>query len=174
MDRLLSDDHQAVAEILKQLLAALRNNDVQASYSKLDLMWARLAVHIRAEHLHLFPAVINCSAPATSDAESVVEQLRADHDFFMRKLAGAVNILRELREQPDSPERRTRLTAILNVVLEVESRLSNHNEMEENQIYRWANTLLTEPEQEDLAARINAELENRPPRFSVDAWANDL
>jgi hypothetical protein len=104
----------------------------------------------------------------------MVEQLRTDHDYFMRGLAGAVEILRELRGQPDGPERRISLTAVLNVVLEVKLRLSNHNETEENQIYRWANTLLTEPEQEALAARINAELENRPPRFSVEAWANAL
>ena len=46
-------------DLLKQVLTALHNKDVEASYSKLDLLWARLAVHIRAEHLHLFPAVIN-------------------------------------------------------------------------------------------------------------------
>lgn len=164
MPELLSDDHRAVAEIVNELLAALRDNDVAASFAKLDLMWARLAVHIRAEHLHLFPAVIESSAP---DAESIVEQLRADHDFFMRELAGAVNIL---REHPDE----TRLASIHNVIVEVDNRLSTHNEIEEKKIYHWANTLLTEPQQTDLAARMKAELENRPSRFSVEAWTNDL
>jgi len=163
MPELLSDDHRAVAEILKQLLAALRNNDVQASYAKLDLMWARLAVHIRAEHLHLFPAIIN-SAP---DAESIVEQLRADHDFFMRELADAVNLL---RAQPDT----TSLASILTVIEEVDNRLSTHNAIEETKIYHWANTLLPEPQQKALAAQMKAELENRPSRFSRKAWANDL
>ena len=164
MPELLSDDHRAVAEILKQLLAALRNNDVQASYAKLDLMWARLAVHIRAEHLHLFPAVINSSAP---NAESIVEQLRADHDFFMRELADAVNLL---RAQPDT----TSLASILTVIEEVDNRLSTHNAIEETKIYHWANTLLPEPQQKALAAQMKAELENRPSRFSRKAWANDL
>jgi hemerythrin superfamily protein len=168
MDKLLPDDHKAVGKILKQLLAALRKNEVAASYAKLDLLWARLAVHIRAEHLHLFPAVIRCS-PDSSEAESLIEQLRADHDFFMRELADAVNTL---REQPNNPSDKTRLAPVLHMILEVEKRLSNHNEIEEKQIYRWASTLFSEPQQEELAARMNAELESRPSRFSVDAWAN--
>lgn len=178
--RRLSDDHRAVNEVLKQLLTALHNKDVETSYSKLDLLWARLAVHIRAEHLHLFPAVLNRvsvstdAAPDLSRAKSVVENLHADHDFFMRELARAVATLRELPRPLDSPEGEARLDSVLDLVLEVEKQLANHNEIEENRIYQWASTILTEPEQIDLAARINAELENRPPRFSVEAWANDL
>src|SRR6185369_7648724 len=158
----LSNDHRGVNEVLKQLLTALQNQDVGTSYTKLDLFWARLAVHIRAEHLHLFPAVTG----RLPKAQSVVEKLRADHDFFMTELARAVNTL---REHPTSLE----LNSVLDVVLEVEKRLANHNEIEENQIYRWASTILTEPEQIDLAARINAELENRPSRFSLEAWADN-
>ena len=158
----LSNDHRGVNEVLKQLLTALQNQDVGTSYTKLDLFWARLAVHIRAEHLHLFPAVTG----RLPKAQSVVEKLRADHDFFMTELARAVNTL---REHPTSLE----LNSVLDVVVEVEKRLANHNEIEENQIYRWASTILTEPEQIDLAARINAELENRPSRFSLEAWANN-
>jgi hemerythrin superfamily protein len=169
MHELLSDDHRAVHEILKQLLAALRNNDVQASYAKLDLMWARLAVHIRAEHLHLFPAVIRCS-PDPSEAEPILQQLQADHDFFMRELAGAVNTL---REQTDNPDDKTRLASVLKVILAVEKRLSTHNEVEEKKVYRWARKLLSEPQQEELAARMKAELDNRPSRFSAKAWANN-
>jgi hemerythrin superfamily protein len=157
----LLDDHDAVSEVLKQLLAALDNNDVQASYAKLDLLWARLAVHIRAEHLHLFPTVMS----RVTEAQSAVEQLRADHDFFMRELARAIGVLREVPEQ---------IGAVGAAVREVEKRLASHNEIEENQIYHWASTILTEPEQTDLAVQINAELENRPPRFSEEAWANRL
>ena len=45
----LSDDHEVASKALKQLLTALDNKDVHTSYSKLDLLWARLAVHIRRE-----------------------------------------------------------------------------------------------------------------------------
>jgi hypothetical protein len=66
------------------------------------------------------------------------------------------------------------LTVVGDIVREVETRLATHNEIEENEIYRWSSTMLTEPEQLELLARINAELENRPPRFSEEAWANSL
>jgi hemerythrin superfamily protein len=160
----LSDDHHAVSEVLEQLLTALENKDVQTSHSRLDLLWARLAVHIRAEHLHLFPAVTD----RLSEAQAVVKTLRADHDFFMHELARAIGILREL------PGSDAKLPAVARVVREVEERLATHNEIEENQIYRWSSSIMTEPEQLELLARINAELENRPPRFSAAAWPPSL
>ena len=156
----LSDDHHAVSEVLEQLLAALENKDVQTSHSRLDLLWARLAVHIRAEHLHLFPAVTD----RVAEAQAIVKSLRADHDFFMHELARAIGILREL---PDT----TKLAAVADTVRQVAERLATHNEIEENQIYRWSSTILSESEQAELLARIKAELENRPPRFSEQAWA---
>ena len=177
----LSDDHRAVEKVLKQLLTALENKDVEVSYSKLDLLWARLAVHIRAEHLHLFPTLINRltgsirvdAAPDLSEVQTTIGELHADHDFFMHELARAVGILRELPPPRESREVEGTLNYVLDVVLEVEKRLTTHNETEENQVYRWASTILTEPEQIELAARINAELEHRPSRFSVEAWANN-
>ncbi len=163
----LSDDHHAVSEVLEQLLMALENKDVQTSHSTLDLLWARLAVHIRAEHLHLFPAVIDRVAKSDlSEAQAIVKTLRADHDFFMHELARAIGVLREL------PGSDAKLAAVAGAVREVEERLATHNEIEENQIYRWSSTILSESEQLELLARINAELENRPSRFSEQAWAN--
>ena len=155
--RLLADDHEAVGEVLQQLLTALNNNDVQTSHAKLDLLWARLAVHIRAEHLHLFPAV----AARVSNAGPVIENLRADHDFFMRELAQAIGVLREAK-----------LTSVLETVREVEKRLASHNEIEEKQVYDWVGSVLTDSEQAALATRINAELEKRPPRFPLETWVN--
>lgn len=158
----LSHDHHAVSEVLEQLLTALENKDVETSYSRLDLLWARLAVHIRAEHLHLFPAVTD----RLSEAQVVIKTLRADHDFFMHELARAIGILREL------PGNEAKLATVADTVRKVEERLATHNDIEENQIYRWSSTLLSESEQLELLARINAELEKRPPRFSEQAWAN--
>ena len=56
----------------------------------------RPAVHIRAEHLRLFPAVLSATrddAGLYAEVESAVAALRRDHDFFMRELAAAVNAL---------------------------------------------------------------------------------
>src|SRR5215510_1310526 len=128
----LSDDHQAVGEILEQLLTALNDKDGQLSLARLDLLWARLAVHIRAEHLHLFPAVLT----RLDDAQSVVDSLRSDHDFFMHELARAIGILRELPQNA--------LTTVRGIVLEIEKRLITHNELEETTIYPWATSMLTE------------------------------
>jgi len=167
----LSDDHHAVSKVLEQLLAALDIKDVQASHSRLDLLWARLAVHIRAEHLHLFPAVTESDS---SEAHAIVKNLRADHDFFMHKLARAIGILRELPNTTITADNETKLAAVAETVRQVAERLATHNEIEENQIYRWSSTALSESQQLELLARINAELENRPPRFSKEAWANQL
>ena len=161
----LSDDHQAVAEVLKQLQTALQNKDLEATYSKLDLLWARLAVHIRAEHLHLFPAIESRLA----ETQPIIDNLRVDHDFFMRELAQAIGVL---REAPKSASDETKLITVGNTVREVEKRLVEHNEIEENQIYNLADTILSDFEQMELARRINAELENRPPRFSLETWEN--
>jgi hemerythrin superfamily protein len=168
--QLLSDDHHTAGDVLKQLLTALDNKDVQASYSRLDLLWARLAVHIRAEHLHLFPAVTK----HLREAQPIVEDLRTDHDFFMRELARAIAVLRELPEKVVTASDEAKLDRVRKAVLEIEKRLITHNEIEESNIYRWSSTILTETEQSELLARINAELENRPPRFSEDAWTNCL
>jgi hemerythrin superfamily protein len=161
----LSDDHHAVDEVLEQLLTALSNKNVEMSYSRLDLLWARLAVHIRAEHLHLFPAVTN----RLSEAQTIVEDLRADHDFFMHELARAIGILRELAKTKADE---AKLDDVRAAVRAIEKRLATHNEIEEDKIYRWASTILTQSEQQELLTQINAELENRPPRFSKEAWAN--
>jgi len=163
----LSDDHDSVGEVLKQLLTALDDKDVPTIYAKLDLLWARLAVHIRAEHLHLFPAVTKHLA----EAQAVVEDLRTDHDFFMRELARAIGILRELSGRTSDE---TKLAAVREAVVEIEKRLATHNDIEEKKVYRWSSTILTETERSELLARINVELENRPPRFSEETWANGL
>lgn len=164
--QLLSDDHEAVGEVLKQLLTALENRDVAATHAKLDLFWARLAVHIRAEHLHLFPAI----ASKQSETAAVIDKLRADHDFFMRELAQAIGVLREFPRVSDTSA--ASLTPVLESVREIEERLAAHNELEEDQIYHCAGTILSEPEQLELATRIRTELENRPSRFSLEAWQN--
>lgn len=164
----LSDDHEAVHGVLNQLLTALSNKDVQTGRSKLDLLWARLAVHIRAEHLHLFPAVITKSTDT-----SVVEQLYEDHNFFMRELAQALVTLRELPKQLESAADEAALARVLEAVREVGTRLARHNEIEESGIYMWATTMLTGSEQDQLAKQITRELETRPPRFSLVAWTNE-
>ena len=175
----LIDDHAALDKVLKQLQTALRETDLELAHNKLDLFWARLAVHIRAEHLHLFPAVLSnaaighAPAPSLDEAEAVVSQLRQDHDFFMCELAHAIEITRELLTLPDQFSIPEGLDNVKKIVLEVEQRLVKHNELEENQLYRWATTLLNSEEQAKLATLITTDLQKRPSRFTLSTWTNE-
>src|SRR6185369_7637975 len=102
----LLHDHAELGNLLNQLEAALEANDVEQTHSTLDLFWARLAMHIRAEHLHLFPAILRAlnetdrvnsgTTPSKSQAVNAIEQLRSDHDFFMHELGRAMATMREL------------------------------------------------------------------------------
>jgi len=92
----------------------------------------------------------------------------------MHELARAIGILRELPNTTITADNETKLAAVAETVRQVAERLATHNEIEENQIYRWSSTVLSESQQLELLARINAELENRPPRFSKETWANQL
>ena len=92
----------------------------------------------------------------------------------MHELARAIGVLRELPHTRVTADNETKLAAVAETVRQVAERLATHNEIEENQIYRWSSTVLSESQQLELLARINAELENRPPRFSKEAWANQL
>ena len=99
----LIHDHQELDSLLKALQQALNDCDLEATYARLDHFWARLAVHIRAEHLHVFPAVIarlsrsgEAVRASLTEAQSTVDLLRADHDFFMVELARAMASLRDL------------------------------------------------------------------------------
>lgn len=174
----LTDDHAKLETLLKQLQAALASGDVKESYATLDLFWARLAVHIRAEHLHLFSEVMirvrekvdQAASPSVRDAQLTIEQLRTDHDFFMHELAAAVAVLRDLGVHEDVQPRLAKLSAS---IVQLQKRLDVHNEIEENRIYRWASDLFDEREQVELAARINHELRNRPRRFDLERWEKE-
>ena len=166
---------------MREFWKALDAGDVAVSHAKLDLFWAQLAVHVRAEHLHLFPAVMkglsdmaadHSVAPTLNQGRLAIERLRADHEFFMHGLAQAIGILRDLLKATDRHAVDNGIRIVRDAVHEIEERLVLHNQLEENKIYRWVTTILNEQEQAELATRINAELANRPPRFSRDAWAN--
>ena len=172
---LLVDDHAYVDGFAGEIEASLRDGNIHALASKLDMFWARLAVHIRAEHLHLFPAIlrafnrgdaINPANASLAEVEASVAGLRADHEFFMRLLASAVSLTRE--EPKDLPS--DSFVLIRNIVRAVETRLKTHNEIEETLIYPLTMGVLSEHEQVNLAGRIQAELMNRPKRFTALSW----
>ena len=175
VSELLGADHESLADLLRELHSALAKSDPARAFELLDLFWARLAMHIRAENVCLFPAIRKAIAsrhpagsPTIAEAESAIETLKSDHNFFMDQLAHAVKIMREL---PSGGEKSTQLAdrfdAVRNRVTAVTARQVAHNDLEEEQVYRWPALILSRPELERLRVAIDAELENMPPRFAL-------
>jgi hemerythrin superfamily protein len=174
----LANDHADLGKLLAEVYAALDAGDIGRSHERLDLFWARLAMHIRAEHLHLFPAILHALSLrsdedklAQTELQDAIKELHRDHDFFMRELVLAIASMRKVmntKEQID-PQKVEQIRATL---FAVEQRLAAHNRLEEDQIYGCAETLLSETEQAALARGINQELRNLPPRFAGSVEPN--
>jgi hypothetical protein len=166
---LLAHDHSALDLALTEVVSALADADAARSFDRLDYFWARLALHIRAENIHLFPALLRAidvgdektSGPGAEEIEGLVARLREDHDFFMNELTTAVKKLRALSKagQPEG------IKNVRENIDAVSRRLEMHNALEESKAYRWATLLLSPAEQTALNVSISRELDNVPPRF---------
>ena len=173
INKLLASDHSELDELLAELFAALDSGDVERIYEKLDFFWARLAMHIRAEHLHLFPAILGafeskepiteCCALSFEFAQSTIAKLHDDHDFFMRGLISAIKQIRGLRENNRNAS--SHILTARETIIAVSRRLETHNELEESEVYQWADILLNPSERAALNERMQKEIDNLPPRF---------
>jgi len=178
---LLDHDHSELDEILARFFSELEAGAIPESLAALDRFWAHLAVHIRAEQIHLFPTLLlaleqtglapkGSLLPDREEAQALIAQLRDDHDFFMSRLAIAVKRLREIA-RGGAPEDRFALVslapvvAVREMVAAVQQRIATHNELEESQVYRWIDALPTPRERAALIEKMQWELENLPPRF---------
>lgn len=173
VESLLEDDHASLGQLLTELDAELSKPDIARAFELLDLFWARLAVHIRAENLHLFPAIADAapslftgkgSLPAFEEAHSLLARLRSDHHFFMTELALMIKVMREMTGSQlvsveEAGDLRQRLTTIA-------QRFEAHNLLEEKRIYTWPALLFDQQELAALRARISHELESLPARFA--------
>jgi len=176
-EKLLSEDHHELDQLLVAVKSALEGNDARQIYSVLDLFWARLAMHIRAEHLQLFPSIVKNIEKGHAELEwagivdKTIDALRDDHDFFMHELANAIKMTRELQREVDLNESDSRLIELRHKLATVSARLEKHNVTEEKIIYPLPHTLLAPAERSALANRIGRELENMPQRFDpTDDW----
>ncbi len=173
MSELLAHDHSELNKLLYELCVALQIGELQQIHRRLDRFWAGLAVHIRAEHLVLFPAILGAvrggirGAPSLTEAERIIEELRRDHDFFMRELSRAIKSVRGLLKTSDNERRIQELETVEAIVGPVAERLATHNKLEEEGIYVWVGSVLNEPKQSELAARVQTELKKMPPRFEA-------
>jgi hemerythrin superfamily protein len=169
----LAEDHAEIDTLIAGLLSALDEGDKSAAFARLDVLWARLAVHIRAEHLCLFPTILGAnfsdtsSGPTYQEAQRAIDQLRLDHEFFMRELGTSVNAIRNQDDASDHEVVNKQFREVRRSVVEIQTRLAKHNELEEHHVYKWVNVLLDETKRSALLTRIRRELENTPPRFSL-------
>jgi hypothetical protein len=174
--KLLGHDHSELDQWLERFFAAAKKPDLDESFRALDVFWARLAVHIRAEHLHLFPATIAAvdrlgkrrqnsdGAPSAQTARQIIAQLREDHDFFMQELAAAIAQSRKERRRNEESSSAV-LSSVREKMLAVSERLQKHNTLEESEIYQWAEVLFGSEECIELNARMQKELVNLPARL---------
>jgi hemerythrin superfamily protein len=160
---MLSDDHRDVDLLLADVLEKLRSVNGQAAFDALDLFWARLAMHIRAEHLHLFPAVMKY-AELHPELPETLERLRRDHDFFMHELANAIKAMRSMTTKNENEI----IGETLSSVEEIKMRLAEHNAVEEETVYPLQRRL-PRADAEQLSRSIGKELQNLPPRLRPEA-----
>lgn len=171
--KLLASDHAELDELLARFFSTFETGDVEQIYQKLDLFWARLAMHIRAEHLHLFPAILAAfqtrtqpsrDLPSLEIVKDKIAELQEDHNFFMRELVSAIKLLRQLRDA-DRQDISKSLTKAREMIFAVKARLETHNELEESEVYEWADRLLGAAGRGALSEKMRLELDNLPPRF---------
>src|SRR5688572_12785995 len=124
----LSHDHTEIDVLIDDTLIRLEADDATSGFDSLDLVWARLAVHIRAEHLHLFPAALKISErEGVSDIRQTLERLRRDHDFFMHELAASIKAMRSMTAESEAEIR----GEAARVLRSIRDRLIEHNAIEE-------------------------------------------
>lgn len=150
-EQLLESDHREIDVLLEKCFDAVSRSDRERTLEAVDMVWARLAVHIRAEHLRLFPLI-----EGLAGAEQL-EKLHADHEMFMHQLARAMKVV---RGAPDD-ETWIAVRASLDAVAE---RLAQHNDLEEKLIYP-AIDQLDSIVATTLSNELRRELRNMPPRL---------
>ena len=181
MTDILAHDHVEVDALFADLARAFERGEARELFAKLDYLWARLAVHIRAEHLQLFPALLAAAdaaredeaAPPREEVRAVVERLREDHDFFMRELAALVAEARPLTA-PGEGGSEGLVAGIRGRTDALAARLAEHNRVEEEQVYRWPDASLDAARLEALREGLRRELENIPPRFAGRARVTNV
>jgi|SRR6185437_2897140 len=172
---LMEQDHEALDDLLQSLQSSLYKHEVMTSFELLDLFWARLAVHIRAENVRLFPAILSARSEVVDDplkeVQSTIQQLKVDHNFFMEELSKAVRQMRQLVKAKfyDQPRLVTELGRIRDRVDAVSNRLRAHNELEEEQVYGWPGLMLNGSRLRILEDAIRHEIKNLPPGFREES-----
>lgn len=175
---LLDHDHKELDKILDSYFGALSQSNFERAYHYLDFLWARLGMHIRAEHVHLFPALLASfdvpeSAPAfgptREEAQAAIAQLRKEHDSFINDIWAALKPMRAILADADASHD---TTFFREKIEEMNESLQAHNRREEAFMYRWVEGRLSPAQLADLHQKMQTELEKLPPRFREPSGAS--
>lgn len=156
---LLESDHRELDGLFDKVFAAVDSGNCDATFKTLDLFWARLAMHIRAEHLCVFPAIREAADVSGTEIPALLDRLRHDHDFFMTELSRAIKALRLTYNFGNEPET---IEIVRTIISAVRDRLIEHNLIEEAIVYQCADQAAG---QAALATAVKKELDNYPARF---------
>ena len=171
---ILSNDHVELGALLLELLSSLDEANVDEAYARLDTLWARLAVHIRAENVQVFPDILRAldaqTAAARQEVETSarlrasIERLRSDHDVFMSELKDAVKAMRPVIDDRDGKRTAVVLQSLRDRLGALEGAFESHNR-EEDSVYPMAASVLDSAEMGDLMERVRRELVALPLRL---------
>jgi iron-sulfur cluster repair protein YtfE (RIC family) len=171
IEEFLLQDHETLAALLDDLSLALQRPDVLRAFELLDRFWARLAVHIRAENVCLFPAILNAPAklfvaengfPEVNEVRAAIAKLRNDHNFFMDELGRTLKTMRGLLSAEHHEDERQQIDNVVLRISAVASRLKEHNKLEEEKVYPWPTIVLTAGELARLHDALRFALRNLP------------
>ncbi len=85
----------------------------------------------------------------------------------MREITSAIKQMREIRGFQKRNTARE-LAEVNEKMIVVQDRLEKHNEIEETEVYEWADLLLPMAERSALNEKLKKEFTNLPPRFKKD------
>lgn len=172
----LDRDHKQMEDVLEDLTVILQRQDLNRAFELLDLFWSQLTIHIRAENVCLFPAIL--TAPRTSfsadkglpsyeEVKTTIDTLREDHRFFAEQISQALRQIRELMAQTSEPQSNaeSQLLEIKRRMITVANRLREHNRLELQEVYPWPELLLPPAEYELLKAVLAGEVERIPSQL---------
>lgn len=175
---LLIDDHREISALFDRLDPALEAGDPGALLRQIDQLITRLGAHVRAEHLVLFEALRENRPPDGPPSEAELEErltrLEEDHDFFLRELSLAIDLLkREAGHYEDEPLPGSVVSEVREHIDRVLRALEEHERVETEEVYEWLDGFLSGEERETVPQRFEVELEKAPARFSMEPGPED-
>jgi len=164
--RVLTDDHESLNKLLLELMVFVRRSDFRWSFELLDLFCTQLAVHIRAENVCLFPAILNAPNNRFTDAgfeltalKAAIERLKLEHNILTEELMKAARLMRQLMNDNENGELTDETVKSLAAVAIL---LAEHQELEEREVCQAAKLVLDPAEFALLEEAVARETHKRP------------